>query len=505
MKIGLFDKGLSIRLDPTLIGVDESVVFTNVDNTSGLLVPAKNYTKTSTSVRAWFYLFNTIWYDSNLERDYVEYKSKLYFTEFSSNAKKVIGDVVKLLGIAAPVSKLTTVQGSAGAIDSEATLVQYMYTYYDSSEGVESAPSPMSDELSLAASKQVDLSGFIPSSNGSVDKIRLYRIGADATDFTLIVELPSSTATYSDNIPTLSAVGTILDTYDNQAPLSGLKFLCQAYGIMFAALGSKVYYTKIGEPDAWPSLNFINASNDVTGIFPIQDGVLIFTRKSMILLTGNSPTTFAITPTLATEHGCNSHKSCKIVKNTPVWSSDDGLCAYQGGGVNVVTKDKLGKVSFNIVNVAVYDETYFACLSDGSLFAMDLRFGLCFKEYDFASDITDLGVFDNVLYCIVDGKVTTLFTGELIAMSYRSGDLTEGDSSVIKLYNNVYVKASGTLTLDVYVDGVLVVTHNITTSDIHDLTVPEDKQRGSSIQFNVSGVGVVKEIEYKVVGRQNGR
>jgi hypothetical protein len=219
-------------------------------------------------------------------REYIEYKNKLYWTEKQNTPSKVVNGVIKPLGIAAPTEALTSVLNATGSIAVTATAVQYTYTYYDSGEGIESAPAPLSTELTLPTGKSVDLSGFVASTNIFVDKIRLYRVGADATDFTLLIELPVATTTYNDNIPTLSAIGTILTTYTYQTPLSNLRYITEAYGMLFAAIGTSLYYTEIGGPDYWPATNFIPIAETITGIAAIPDGLVIFTYNKAYLLLG---------------------------------------------------------------------------------------------------------------------------------------------------------------------------------------------------------------------------
>jgi len=505
MKLNDFSKGLSTRIDPILIGLNEAVVYSNIDNTSMLLKSAKDYTTTTSLISKWFYSFSSVWYSSTLERDYVEYTDKLYYTEEGTVPSKIVNGNTKLVGIARPPAPLTAVDGGAGSISTSAETLQYAYTYYDSTEGVESEPSEFTPDLLLGANKQVDLTGFIPPINPSVDLIRLYRIGATATVFTLLVELPITTTAYTDNIQTINAIGYILDTVGKQAPLSGLHYLKEAYGMLFASIGSNIMYTNIGEPDVWPTLNTIDVYGTITGILPIQEGILIWTNRKMFLLVGSTPAKFAIVD-VSSEYGCNSNKSCRVVSQIPVWSSNDGICSYQGGIISVISKDKLGTQSYNIVNTILYDEQYYILLTDGSLLVLDMRFGIVFKKFTFANKIIDnIGVFNNVLYAVIDGYVTTLFDGTDIELSYTSPEITEGDASVFKMYNNVYVRGDGDFIFSVLIDQVEVLSKRLEGNKIFDIKIPQAKQRGSSIQFIIYGKGAIKEIEYKVIGRQNGR
>lgn len=507
MKLSDFSGGISTRLDPTLIGPNEAPVFTNIDNAKGNLTSVKDYLLSGTAINRWFYKFEDVWYSSTNDREYVEYKNKLYWTEQQNGMKKVVNGIEKPVGISAPTGALTAADGGAGAISSSSSELQYMYTYYDSTEGIESAPSPLSNELSLGANKEVDLTGFIPSANIFVDIIRLYRIGADATDFTLLIELPANTTTYTDNIATLDAVGDILDSYNNQPPIVGIRYVIEAYGILFAADGSTLRYTLIGSPDYWSSLNTIPIAGDITGLVAIPDGIVIFINSKAYLLLGTSSDNFRII-LLNPEHGCISHNSIKVCKNSLLWVSADGICTLSGSSITVLTKDKLNRKTFSVINAVVYSEQYMLILSDGTVFTVDLRFNnnYVFKILDYYdADIYNLGVFDNVLYAVIKEQLAFLDSGIYVELFYESPRLTEGDASVIKLYNNIYVNIEGRFLFDIYIDGVVVASRELEGTGIYEIKVPQERQRGGDIQFKVQGAGILREIEYKVVGRENGR
>lgn len=511
MKLNNFAQGLNLRQDASTLAANEAVTYSNIDNAKNILASIEGYTATEQDVDNWFYFFRGVWYSSTIERDYVEYKNNLYYTQNTGLAGKVVNGQVKLLGIEAPIAKLVTVQGAAGVLHSGDTTVQYVYTFYDSIEGIESAPSTPSDELALASNHKVNISNFVTSTNPAVDVVRIYRLGADTTEFTFIVDVPlvqiiANGLTYIDNLPTLDSTGFILDTINNSAPISGLKYLTEAYGTLFAVSGTKLYFTRIGLPDAWPAENSIDFYYTLTGILPITDGMLIFTRFRTYLLTGSDATTFVKIP-ITREQGCISHKSCKTVKTLPTWISNNGICSYRFGVITVMSQDKLGKISLDVVNTLTANEQYYVCLSDGSLLIMDLRFGMMFKNIAFPLVTVDnIGLFDDdVLYGVIGGFVVTLFTDELVELSYTSPDLNEGDASVTKMYNNIYVRLDGKFVFKTLIDGIEVCSELLSGNYIADVKVPQELQRGSSIQFNIVGTGQINEIEYKTIGRQNGR
>jgi hypothetical protein len=55
-----------------------------------------------------------------------------------------------------------------------------------------------------------------------------------------------------------------------------------------------------------------------------------------------------------------------------------------------------------------------------------------------------------------------------------------------------------------YIDDELVSTATL-LEGFQEIKLPQDKRLGYYIQFEVTGTGVLNEIEYKVEGRQNGK
>ena len=56
----------------------------------------------------------------------------------------------------------------------------------------------------------------------------------------------------------------------------------------------------------------------------------------------------------------------------------------------------------------------------------------------------------------------------------------------------------------IIIDDEQVATRSLNGKETHVIQVPQDKQRGYSIQFEMTGVGVVHELEYEVGRRQSG-
>lgn len=508
MKVNTFDGGLSTRVDASLALPNEGVVYSNIDNAKLVLKSILDAENQSIEVTGYFNKFNSEWLSSTSHRTYVEYLDTLYYTEEGLIPKKYDGSLESQLGIVGPEDKLICVQAEPTAsekISASPSTLQYVYTYYNSNKGIESVPSPISDELSLDADKVVDITNIVGSDDPQVDQIRIYRIGDSITTMTLVDTIVNDTySSVRDDTLTLDLPGSLLDSYDNYPPPTDGRYIIEAYGVFYMASGNKVYFSTTGKPDYWPQANFIQFAKTVTGILPIADGVLVFSRYKTDMIYGRTPSEFYVIP-VSEEQGCIAHLSGKFIKSKPVWLSTDGLCLYENGYVSVISRDKLDKLSVSIINTAVYDEVYYILKTDGKLLAFDTRFNSIFKNIELSSLIQNIAVIDDDLYVSISNNVHKMFSGADLAFNYKSPIFTEGEHSNIKLYNNIYVRSNGTFTFKIYIDGELVLTKNLTGDKIHDVTPPKEKQRGMNIQFEITGIGTIYEYEYKVAGRENGR
>ena len=281
--------------------------------------------------------------------------------------------------------------------------------------------------------------------------------------------------------------------------------MIEAYGTFFAASGSKVYYTDgQGNPNYWPATNYINFHANVTGLAVIPIGIVVFTNMRTYIITGTNASTFTEYPISSTQ-GCINAKSIVEYNNTIMFLSANGICTISGTVVEVVSKFKLGQQTYNSINAVLYNEVYYVQLADKSLVILDTRYGVTFYDYDFGTNW--LVVANNVLYGqLPAGGLYEFFAGADTPYEYSTGNLTDGRSSELKQYNDIYLYVEGTHTLKTYINDNLVATKSITGNGTpSQVTVPQDLQRGSYIRFDLTGTGTVKEIEYKVVPRDNGR
>jgi len=263
------------------------------------------------------------------------------------------------------------------------------------------------------------------------------------------------------------------------------------------------FTTEGGNPNYWPAINYLDFHSAITGLAVTSAGILVFTRYETHIVTGTNASTFIQQP-ISFDQGCISHKTIAKHKNTVLFLSTDGLCSSTGSSVEVVSKHKLGKQVYAATNAIVYDEAYYCQLQDTSILVLDLRYEPSLYTLNFGT--TWLTVANDLLYGQTAGGLFELFAGAPVSYTYRTGNYTEGSLSEIKTYNDIYIYATGTHSIDIFIGGVLVATRSIVGAlKPINVSIPVLAQRGSSISFGLTGIGEIHEIEYKAVGRQNGR
>jgi len=505
-QLSKFNGGKSTRLAPHLIQPDEGVTYLNIDNTSATLKPVKDSLDELQNFgsNAGFYFFGGNWVAKPYTTSYVEFQEKLYFSAGTGIPQKTFnGTTFFNLGIAKPAAAVTTVAN--GALDPDDTKVrQYCYTYYNSADGSESAPSEYSAELSYTTDN-VTVSNIVPSTDSQVTNIKLYRLGGPYTEMVLVTTLTANVTSYVDILADLSIDGSVLTSHTaGQAP-SGLDHLTEHATMFFGVLDDKLYYTDVAFVNNWSPFYFIDFEATIIGLGSTQNGLLVFTKDKTYIVTGNAPTALSKF-LLHGSQGCLNHKTIKYIDNNLIWQSRDGLCTSNGSSVTVITLDKLGFLSLSAISGEIWDSQYFLFHTTGVLVA-DFRFGgLIFRDLSVIANGTWYSSqFDKLYYIDTTGKLWSLFNGAgYLSYTYKTGKLTEGALSIVKNYKTIYVYAYAVATVKVYVNSTLVLT-KVLEVGLNELKPPQATRLSYYIEFEVSGTGEVAEIEYKVEARQNGR
>ena len=502
MLIQQFNGGQNSRVRPQYIAPNEAQLYENIDNTVGSLTPVRNTLPSgiASARHAVFFEETDTFVSDAAKRDYVEFRNRLYWTHrFNIRPQKSNGLTEFNLGIDVPTFATFSVVSGAGNLNGT---YQYVVTHYNSSDGSESGPSPLSTEL-ITTDDNIQITNLPQPSDVQVDKIRIYRVGGNRTVLSLVTQVDVGVTSFLDDIADEDIEGTALASGAYLPAPAELRYLTQTYGMLFATLGNQLRYTPIGVPDAWPALFFINYESELTGLAVVANGLLVFTRTRTYLVTGTSPGTLSSRPLDLTQ-GCVSHDSVRSARNAALWASTDGLCTSSGGLVQLLSKEKLGNINLTAVSSVIFDEAYYLLQEDGTVFVYDYGYGGIFKFLRI--DIDSLVVGDDRLYGHKDGFLLQLFAGDSFeTMRYRSARFFDGLATNNKAYKRVNIYSKGDIIIKILIDDEVVQTRILTGTGSFDISVPETKKRGFFMQFDIEGTGEVYEIDVVNAGQTGGR
>jgi len=426
-EIQVFAGGLNLVPASHLLESGESRYLAGVDLRKGNLFPFLAPLFIEQASGDYMYYFNNQYNYYELYRSNILYNRIWYWTSVTAAGKKYYDGTEAPLGIAAPIGTLltssqSTAQGITGSIS-------YVYTYYDPKSGAESPPSKPSitlDLLGLDADKAVDIRNIIPSPDGY--QTRLYRVGGIHTAYTAVVTLPSTSTTYIDELQYTEMQGMIIESTRSYPPPTGLQYLTQHQGRFFGAVGAEVFFTPPGNPDSWYALDFIAFDDVVTGIASVANGLLVLTKHKSYLISGSNPFQFG-KHTLSMSEGCISARTIATQDGTAIWLSASGFVMSNGGRIDNVSLNKIGRVENIEPFGAVYVDKRYVLSFGGTLLPSDTLFPN--EDLHPADLITEAGVGLPRGAIVIDFSTGTPVFSTIadVIMGY----ITEADNDVYQL------------------------------------------------------------------------
>ena len=406
--------------------------------------------------------------------------------------------------------------------------------------GWESEPSPVQTitvatevwpALTIAeVSEDIDSAGY--TADTRINRLNIYRLGNTITDYTLVKQIddPTFPVEFTDSVLDTEIAGnSLLDTTDNDKPLSGMKNLLVVNGQLCGTIGARLYFSRPGKLFGFPSTNYRDFDEDLTGLFLIDAGLLVFSlTKTWLVNTSNLGVGKSIQ--ISEEFGCTAHLTCAGYRTGAIWHSNQGYCVSFGGKVEVITKEKLGYQNLNVTKAKVFNETYWGFADDGTCYALDLRYknvqGVVkyfnfsiFDDSDGTTIIRQVYVDNSELKVLfgttADTDSYTIFGGSANeSIAWTSPRFTEGAYTELKTYKDVFIRASKGITVKVYLEDCgsdatqvdeLVGEHIFKKLETYHMKVDYNEHQAYALYIEITGTGTVYEIEFKTLGRQNGR
>lgn len=239
------------------------------------------------------------------------------------------------LGVPAPTTGLTAAVHTAGST-TPVVSSNWVYTWANDL-GWESAPSPVSNQLTTNPDSTVDLTGFdtVPAGNWGITTVRLYKVvtGTSGAASFFFDRQWSYGANPSNPIDDARAVGT--DTLPSVGwilpPTDGFGLTKLWDGMTAICSGKSVLISEPFKTYTFPLKYEILVPDNVVGIGVWGQSFLILTGGDPYLVQGTTPSAMDSEPTLVNQP-CVSATSIVSFAEGVAWASPNGMWWYGQGG-----------------------------------------------------------------------------------------------------------------------------------------------------------------------------
>jgi hypothetical protein len=501
-----FEGGLSTKISPHLIGRNEGIKCENVNLETGTLLPLTQCYEETTKTGKYCHYFsgniisNT---DATDERFYVEYANRLYWSNAGYGTYGLMrydgtdaGIVAEAPASPQNITDITIAEWNDTADDNGHLTMggtyYYAFTSVDSN-GTESAPTyhPTSITINVLAKRSIKISvdsdnvfdNIIPTGH----TVNIYRTGGDNPTYNLIASGLSPAETicsagescYRDNTADIDITRIELTTIDNTPPPASLDMLIESLGTFWGASGKYVYFSKVGRPEFWGSLDFVALDSECTGLGKFGNNIYAFTVRGVYQIEGYSRDTVTVTK-LPFNQGCVHKDTITNLDGYMLWVSKNGICMYDGSSINVITKQSIAWNTFATVGNLTYED-FNAEEKWTSGLGFEITYSIGYKDryygvysnglfiIDFAngSNVTTIDIPDsrslfinyatNVVNVVIEDvsnfKVNTLEgTDNPMTATWKTGEISDEGSNVDKHYRDVTIDGTPN-SIEIFVDG----------------------------------------------------
>lgn len=381
------------------------------------------------------------------------------------------------LGLPVPSTSVTvTVTGTAD-VDVLDDFRSYIYTWVDA-WGEESAPSPASDLANVKEGQIAELAlpvkptGDYNFGTGAVRRIYRSNTGTAATEFQFVADVDINATTFTDNV--LSAgLGEVIPTIGWLRPpdevtadfptgqMVGITTLPS--GALVGFSGKTLVYSEAYIPYAFPLTYRYTIKDDIVGISPNSQGLVIATTGKPHLAIGHDPASVSIIE-LDEFQACVSKRSVVDMGESTIYASPDGLVVIQGNQTQIITEPVFTREQWQALN----PEQIHAYRYEGKYVGFTNSIGFIFdpssteQAWVFTSVDAACGHYvarEDALY-IADGSQLKKW-GEGTALTYIWTSKVFESPKPINI-GAIQIGGQGSVEVKVYGDGVLRATVNAT-------------------------------------------
>jgi hypothetical protein len=257
---------------------------------------------------------------------------------------------IKTMGVAAPVSAPTGSIAAGGAVPVGGHTYKITFVYYDSEE---SNGSPASALLTTTAGNQtVNLT--IPVGSYGVTQRIIYRDNNDS-NWVMVGSVTNNTATAFADVLAVGVTPTPIPDLQSAPPSFGLikLWLDRLWLAQVPGDPNTLFYSDASLPDIYSPENQVlcNPEDPITALAVYFDRLIIFNRRSMGQIVGETPEAFRYAA-IPSSVGCVDHRTLQthVLKGVPVliWLSERGFYTYDGNAIDYISDPIEDLVNYNI-------------------------------------------------------------------------------------------------------------------------------------------------------------
>jgi hypothetical protein len=479
-----FTGGMNESTSPALLNEKTAALLVNANIESGKITSLKMPRKLSVNTP------EALNHYGNINRSVIKVYERTYWSNNDTlSAPFYGGDKENYLGIPYPdYNKDVNITAEAdGVLDGD---YKYCVTFVNEN-GWEGAPGAvLSYEKSITLSNQ-NAKITVSWEDERVSYAKVYRTQKEGADFFCIGEIKKSGGSFVDNTDDYSLVSLeALSSIDNYPPPDRGKYLCESGNVFFLAVDSTLYFSAVGNPHAWPKLNFIGFDDLITGIVPEFQGVLVFTANNTYRITGADNINTLIKTVLPGNQGCVIYNSIAQISNAPIWLSNDGICLWNGESINVISRRIMNTVRLQVNCAVSANDCYYLFLQNGAII-YDHRNGDIFSKLDFTCKYAWYDGDADALYLQKNDGIFLFGGGEQGTYIYKSGYIGLPESEYT-FFKEVIITIDGTANVTLSNEDNAVFSVALKRSGKYRLKAPYNTL-GRYAQIKIVGKGTLKE------------
>lgn len=316
--------------------------------------------------------------------------------------------------------------------------------------GEESAPSLASELFSYIDKDNygVRLSHIPISPHATVSKRRIY-MAVDGEYF-LRAEIGNTGTTYDLYPLNDDAIQDVLITENFDPPPEGLRGLVGLPNGSMAAFKNEgddktgtgmIVFSEPYQPHAYPVGYRHKSQYPVIALAVVPEGVLVLTTGKPMLISGTSPDTM-YAQVIESSESCLSPESVLVQSGTAFWASPDGIAAFGGGAVSVISRNVWSREQWQALKpkrmLFAFYENHLLIYADHQAFLYSLGRNDLTRLSQSGVSCTYYDVMDDQLYVVRGDNLEAFNQGDVLEAVWQSKEYVIAGASP---FNSLRIEA----------------------------------------------------------------